>query len=114
MVLQHVQGERKDRPKFVEIAQETKSWDIETDVVTAINAVVTEVITLIDHFSTNKPRYILSSGVIKSGMVDHFMIYAIRKVNAWRIRSKKSKVLETRSLRNYDKAKFLNDIKEVN
>ena len=47
--------------------------------------------TLIDHFSTNKSRYILSSGVIKSGMVDHFMIYAIRKVNAWRIRSKKIK-----------------------
>ena len=45
--------------------------------------------TLIDHFSTNKPRYILSSGVVKSGMVDHYMIYAIRKVNAWRIRSKK-------------------------
>ena len=47
-------------------------------------------------------------------MVDHYLIYAIRKVNAWRIRSKKSKILETRSLRNYDKAKFLNDIKEVN
>ena len=45
--------------------------------------------TLIDHFSTNKPKYILSSGVVKSGMVDHYMIYAIRKVNAWRIRSKK-------------------------
>ena len=43
--------------------------------------------TLIDHFSTNKPKYILSSGVLKSGMVDHYMIYAIRKVNAWRIRS---------------------------
>ena len=70
--------------------------------------------TLIDHFSTNKPKYILSSGVIKSGMVDHYMIYVIRKVNAWRIRSKKSRILETRSLRNYDKAKLLHDLKEVN
>ena len=42
------------------------------------------------------------------------MIYAIRKVNAWRIRSKKPKILETRSLRNYDKMKFINDLKEVN
>ena len=47
-------------------------------------------------------------------MVDNYMIYAIRKVNAWRIRSKESKILEARSLRNYDKANFLNDIKEVN
>ena len=70
--------------------------------------------TLIDHFSLNKPKYILSSGVVKSGMVDHYMIYAIQKVNAWGIRSKKSKILEARSLRNYGKAKFLNDIKEVN
>ena len=67
--------------------------------------------TLIDHFSTNKPKYILSSGVIKSGMVDYYMIYVIQKVNAWRIRSKKSRILETRSLRNYDKAKFLHDLK---
>ena len=57
---------------------------------------------------------VLSSGVLKSGMVDHYMIYAIRKVNAWRIRSKKPKILETRSLRNYDKMKFINDLKEVN
>ena len=42
------------------------------------------------------------------------MIYAVRKVNEWRIRSKNSRILETRSLRNYDKAKFLNDLKEVN
>ena len=70
--------------------------------------------TLIDHFLTNEPKYIRSSGVLKSGMVDHYMIYAIRKVNAWRIRSKKPKILETRSLRNYDKMKFINDLKEVN
>ena len=70
--------------------------------------------TLIDHFSTNKPKFFLSSGVLKSGMVDHYMIYAIRKVNAWRIKSKKSKILEAQSLRNYNEAKFLNDLKEVN
>ena len=47
-------------------------------------------------------------------MIDHYMIYAIRKVNAWRIRYKKSRIFETRSLKNYDKGKFLHDLKEVN
>ena len=70
--------------------------------------------TLIGHFSTNKQKYILSSRVLRSGMVDHYMIYAIRNVNAWRIRSKKSKTIETRSLRNLDKANFFNHLKEVN
>ena len=62
--------------------------------------------TLIDHFSTNKPKCILSSGVFESGMVDYYMIYAIRKVNTWRIRSKNPRLLQTRSFRNNDKAKF--------
>ena len=35
-------------------------------------------------------------------------------MNAWKIWSRKSRILETRSLRNYDKAKFLHNLKEVN
>ena len=57
-------------------------------------------ITLIDHLSTNKPQYVLSSGVIKPGVVDHYLIYVIRKVNMWRTGSKKSRILETGSLQN--------------
>ena len=38
---------------------------------------------LIDHFSTNRAKYIVMSGVVKLGMVDHHMLYAVRKVNAW-------------------------------
>ena len=37
---------------------------------------------LIDHFSTNRVKYIVKSGVVQLGMVDHYMIYAVRKVNA--------------------------------
>ena len=37
---------------------------------------------LIDHFSTNKSKYILETGVLETAMVDHYMVYAIRKVNA--------------------------------
>ena len=47
-------------------------------------------------------------------MVDHYMTNAIWKVNASRSRSKKSRIIETRSLRNYDKEKFLHDQKEMN
>ena len=45
--------------------------------------------TLIDHFSTNKPNYILNVDIIETGMVDHYMIYGIRKVNASRLNSSK-------------------------
>ena len=41
---------------------------------------------LIGHFSTNRAKYIVKSGVVQLGMVDHYMIYAVRKVNAWRIK----------------------------
>ena len=46
---------------------------------------------LIDHFSTNRAKYIVKSGVLEIGMVDHYMIYAVRKINAWRLKRKKSK-----------------------
>ena len=42
------------------------------------------------------------------------MIYVIGNVDTWSIRSKKSRICETQSLRNYNKAKFLYDLKEVN
>ena len=37
---------------------------------------------LIDHFSTSCPKYILKADVIKTGMVDHYLVYAIRKIKA--------------------------------
>ena len=41
--------------------------------------------TLIDHFSTTSPKYILKADVLELGMVDHYLVYGIRKVNAWRV-----------------------------
>ena len=38
--------------------------------------------TIIDHFSTNRPNFILYSGVIKLSMTDHYMILGIRRLNA--------------------------------
>ena len=59
--------------------------------------------TLIDHFSTTSPRYILRADVVRIGMVDHYMVYGVRKINAWRLKKKKPKIIETRSLTKYDK-----------
>ena len=57
--------------------------------------------TLIDHFSANKPNYILNVDIIETGMVDHYMIYGIRKLNASRLNSsKKQRLAENRSLKN--------------
>ena len=70
--------------------------------------------TLIDHFSTNKPNYILNVDIIETGMVDHYMIYGIRKVNALRRNSfKKQRLAETRSLKRYNKALFQQDLQEI-
>ena len=69
--------------------------------------------TLIDHFSTTSPKYILKADVLELGMVDHYLVYGIRKVNAWQVKNKKAKVLETRSLSNYDRALFRNDMQQI-
>ena len=71
--------------------------------------------TLIDHFSTTSPKRILRADVLRIGMVDHYMVYGIRKVNAWRLkRRNKKKIVETRSLTKYDKISFINDLRQIN
>ena len=69
--------------------------------------------TLIDHFSTTSPRYILRADVVRIGMVDHYMVYGVRKINAWRLKKKKPKIIETRSLTKYDKELFRNDLRQI-
>ena len=58
--------------------------------------------TLIDHFSTSCPKYILKADDIKTGMVDHYLVHAIRKINAWRMKKKERKFVESRSMKKYD------------
>ena len=70
--------------------------------------------TLIDHFSTTSPKRILRADVLRIGMVDHYMVYGIRKVNAWRLKGKnKPKILETRSFTKYDNTSFINDLRQI-
>ena len=68
---------------------------------------------LVDHFSTTSAKYIAKADVLELGMVDHHLVYGIRKFNAKRIKNRKPKVLEARSLRNYDKAQFCHDLKQI-
>ena len=69
---------------------------------------------LIDHFSTTSPKRILRADALRIEMVDHYMVYGIRKVNAWRLKRKnKKKVVEARSLTKYDKISFINDLRQV-
>ena len=41
------------------------------------------------------------------------MVYGVRKINAWRLKKKKPKIVETRSLSRYDKELFRNDLRQV-
>ena len=69
--------------------------------------------TLIDHFSTSCPKYILKADVIKTGMVDHYLVYAIRKINAWRLKKKERKFVESRSMKKYEKTLFRVDMQQI-
>ena len=69
--------------------------------------------TLIDHFSSTNPKHILVADVIRTGMVDRYLIYGIRKINAWRRKGNKRKVVESRNINKYDKMLFRNDLEQV-
>ena len=69
--------------------------------------------TFIDHFSSTNPKHILVADVIRTGMVDHYLIYGIRKITAWRRKGNKRKVVESRNMNKYDKMLFRNDLEQV-
>ena len=64
--------------------------------------------TLIDLVITNKPGNYLQSGVLHIGISDHSMIYACRKIST----PNNMQVITTRSLKNYDKNKFGEELKQ--
>jgi hypothetical protein len=60
--------------------------------------------TLIDHFVTNEPEKFSKCGVIYSGISDHSLIYAIRKIN---INHKfKENIIEIRNTKNINENKL--------
>ena len=67
--------------------------------------------TLIDHFASNKPRYIFDSGVFTTGFSDHDLIYGVRKVSS-RI-NREPKIIKSRQLKNYGPTKFKRELQQV-
>ena len=65
--------------------------------------------TLIDLVITNKPGNYLRSGVLHIGISNHSMIYACRKIST---PNNMHKVITTWSLKNYDKNKFSEELKQ--
>ena len=72
-------------------------------------------ISVIDHFSSSKARDILKIDDLETWMVDHYLIYGIWKINAWRIKKPvtSTKIVESRNLRKYDKSLFQEDLKQI-
>ena len=51
--------------------------------------------------------------MLKLGMVDYYLIFAVRKINTKQILDKQVKIVETRSLRNYDKQLLLDELSAI-
>ena len=46
-------------------------------------------------------------------MVDHYMIFSVRKANARKFRKKNARIIETQNLSKYDKKSFRNDLNMI-
>ena len=65
---------------------------------------------LIDVALTGYQERFVTSGTLQLGVSDHYLIFVVRKNKLPRPRPR---FLEYRSLKNFDLAKFLSDLKEV-
>ena len=64
--------------------------------------------TLIDHIVTNKPENISCYGVIHTGMSDHSLIFAIRKINI--VKKDKQNIIKIRNMKKFNEELFLTDL----
>ena len=67
--------------------------------------------TLIDHIATTNKSNIVTSGVHKTSLSDHYLIYCVRKFRG--ACKKHHKHISTRQTKNFDQTKFVNDLLEV-
>ena len=66
--------------------------------------------TLIDHFITNNPEKICKTGVIHTGISDHSLIFAIRKINIVTQNKNGQNIVEIRNMKHFNEEQFLNDL----
>ena len=62
---------------------------------------------LIDHIVTNTPEKISDSGVIHTGISDHSLVFAIRKIS---ILKKDEHSIEIRNMKNFKENKFISEL----
>ena len=67
--------------------------------------------TLIDLVSTNSPNKIVSSGVLRIGLSDHYPVYMVRKISASFPRSHKYVI--SRNYSTFDSLKFRNELSQL-
>ena len=63
---------------------------------------------LINHMVTNTPEKIASSGVIHTGISDHSLIFAIRKIHV--VVKQPANTIEIRSMKKFNEQNFLGDL----
>ncbi len=68
---------------------------------------------LIDHLSSNKPSLIIKCNVLETGMVDHYLVYGIRKIETKKLQLRNPKFVETRNLKKYNKLAFQYDLQQI-
>ena len=63
---------------------------------------------LIDHIVTNTPEKISDSGVIHTGISDHSLVFAIRKITV--MNRKQENIVEMRNMKNFNEEKFIAEL----
>ena len=62
---------------------------------------------LLDHVVTNTPEKISHSGVVHTGISDHSLIYAIRKIRHFQ---KNDDFVKIRNMKNFNENNFVNEL----
>ena len=98
-----------DTEKNVHSRQLTDIMDIYQleQIITEPTRIKIDTASLIDVFITNSPLKVKSSGVIRLGISDHYMIYACTKDA---VNRSPPKIVESRSFKNYNKFAFRSDL----
>ena len=68
--------------------------------------------TLIDHIAVSNTNNIVESGVVKTAISDHYVVYSVRKYQG--AIKNNHKHIHTRQLKNFNKEAFLADLAAVN
>ena len=66
--------------------------------------------TVIDHFITNEPKKNSQCGVVHTGISDHSLIYAFRKINCIRENLGFQNTTEIRNMKRFSEERFLLDL----